>query len=85
MVTENKKTPPISDGIVRGNIGIGINTPVAKVEFNWEALKKALYDSDLVSGEQTDDNTGEDDIGSYWLNDCTVDEVIDVFKKAFEK
>ena len=54
------------------------------IETNWEELKKVLYDSDLVSGEQTDDNKGEYDIGSYWLNDCTVDEVIDVFKKAFK-
>lgn len=68
--------------IVGGSIDISANTP--KVTFNWEALKQALYDSDLCSGEQTDDNTGEDDIGSYWLNDCTIDEVIEVFKNKFE-
>jgi len=57
-----------------------LNNLLPKKEINWEGLKKKLYDSELVTGEQTDDAKDDKDYGAYWLNDVTVEDIISWFK-----
>lgn len=46
-------------------------------------FKKALYESDLCTGERTDDSVSVNDYGAYWLRDVTVEEVFEFMNKLY--
>jgi hypothetical protein len=46
-----------------------------------QEFKEKIYATSLVSGEQVDDAKGEDDLGAYWLQDITVEELVEFLQQ----